>query len=89
MPPDPLVATHAYARYYHPATILFPPQLKILYETLHTCIEHASSVPDLTLYTCNRMPPSKKRSGEQSQISWTSSPKVVMTNEIARSVIIT
>ena len=25
---------HVYACYYHPATILFPPQLKILYETL-------------------------------------------------------
>ena len=37
MPPDPLVGTHAYVRYYHPATILFfPAQLEILYETLHT-----------------------------------------------------
>ena len=36
-PQTPLVGTHAYAfaRYYHPATILFfTPQLKILYETL-------------------------------------------------------
>ena len=34
-------------------------------------------------------PPDKKRSGEQSRISWAYSPKVVMTNEVARSVIIT
>ena len=43
MPPDPpsrhaplCVRDHAFARYYRPATILFPPppQLKILYETL-------------------------------------------------------
>ena len=31
----------------------------------------------------------EKRSGEQSRISWAYSPKVVMTNEIARSGIIT
>ena len=30
-----------------------------------------------------------RRSGEQSRISWTYYPKQVMTNEIARSVIIT
>ena len=35
-PQSTLVATHAYAHYYHPTTILFPPQLKILYETLVT-----------------------------------------------------
>ena len=35
------------------------------------------------------VPPSKKRSGEQSRISWAYSPKVVKTNEIARLVIIT
>ena len=34
-------------------------------------------------------PPGKKRSGEQSRISWAYYPNVVMTNEIARSVIIT
>ena len=35
MPTDPpLVAMHAYTHYYHPATILSLPQLKILYETL-------------------------------------------------------
>jgi len=38
-----------------------------------------------TLHT----PPGKKRSGEQSRFSWAYSPKVVKTNEIARSVIIT
>ena len=35
MPPDPLVAMHAYAHYYSPATILLP-QLKIQYETLRS-----------------------------------------------------
>ena len=34
-------------------------------------------------------PPGKKRSGEQSQISWAYYPKVVTTNEIARLVIMT
>ena len=41
MPPDPpsrhaylCVRERAFTCYYHPATILFPPQLKILYETL-------------------------------------------------------
>ena len=43
MPPDPpsrhtrlRMHKHAYARYYHPAMYhpVFPPQLKILYETL-------------------------------------------------------
>ena len=28
------VCERAFAHYYHPATILFPPQLKVLYETL-------------------------------------------------------
>ena len=53
-PPLPSRHAHLYVRecaftcYYHPATILFPPQLKILYETL-TChqerIERAVSHP--------------------------------------------
>ena len=34
-------------------------------------------------------PPSKKQSGEQSQVSWAYYPNIVMTNEIVRSVIIT
>ena len=34
-------------------------------------------------------PPGEKRSGEQSRISWAYYPKQVMTNEIARLVIIT
>ena len=34
-------------------------------------------------------PPGEKRSSEQSQISWAYYPNMVMTNEIARSVIIT
>ena len=38
MPPDP---PSRYARYYHPATILFPPQLKILYETLPASLTKA------------------------------------------------
>ena len=36
-----------------------------------------------------RAPPGEKRSGERSQIPWAYYPKRVMTNEIARSVIIT
>ena len=46
MPPDP---PSRYARYYHPATILFPPQLKILYETLHF-ISGKSVPPSLKSY---------------------------------------
>ena len=36
-----------------------------------------------------RGPPGEKRSGERSRISWAYIPEVVMTNEIARLVIIT
>ena len=36
-----------------------------------------------------RAPPGEKRSGERSRIPWAYYPKRVMTNEIARSVIIT
>jgi len=43
MPPDPSnkharlrVCERAFIRYYHPAAILSPPHLKILYETLDT-----------------------------------------------------
>ena len=36
-----------------------------------------------------RVPPGEKRSGERSQIPWAYYPKRVMTNEIARLVIIT
>ena len=36
-----------------------------------------------------RAPPGEKRSGERSQIPWAYYPKRVMTNEIARLVIIT
>ena len=36
-----------------------------------------------------RVPPGEKQSGEQSHTSWAYYPKVVMTNEITRSVIIT
>ena len=42
-----------------------------------------------SLVPCLRAPPSEKRSGERSRISWAYYPKRVMTNEIARSVIIT
>ena len=45
-------------------------------------LPHPSLVPA-------RVPPGEKRSGERSQISWTYYPKQVMTNDIARSVIIT
>ena len=36
-----------------------------------------------------RAPPGEKRSGERSRIPWAYYPKRVMTNEIARSAIIT
>ena len=36
-----------------------------------------------------RAPPGEKRSGERSRIPWAYHPKRVMTNEIARLVIIT
>ena len=42
-----------------------------------------------SLVPCPRAPPGEKQSGERSRNSWAYSPKVVMTNEIARSVIIT
>ena len=42
-----------------------------------------------SLMPCPRAPPDEKRSGERSRISWTDCPKRVMTNETARSVIIT
>ena len=35
------------------------------------------------------MPPSEKRSGEQSLVSWAYYPNVLMTNKAARSVIST
>ena len=38
---------------------------------------------------CPRTPPGEKRSGERSRVPWAYYPKRVMTNEIARSVIIT
>ena len=41
-----------------------------------------------SLVLCLRVPPSEKRSGEQSRFSWTYYPKRVMTNEIVKSVII-
>ena len=41
-----------------------------------------------SLVLSSRMPPGKKQSGERSRISWASSLKVVGTDEIARSVII-
>ena len=34
-----------------------------------------------------RAPPSEKQSGERSRISWACSPKLVKTNQIARSLI--
>ena len=43
----------------------------------------------LSLVPSPHTPPGEKRSGEQSRIPWAYSPIVVMTNEIARSVIIT
>ena len=43
----------------------------------------------LSLVPSPRVPPGKKRSGERSRIPWAYSQKVVRTNEIVRSVIIT
>ena len=43
-PQTPLVGSHTFARYYHPATILFPPQLKILYENLQSTISKLASL---------------------------------------------
>ena len=48
----------------------------------------ATAVP-LSLVPRPRAPPGEKRSGERSRIPWAYYPKRVMTNEIARSVIIT
>ena len=44
---------------------------------------------DSSLVPRPHAPPGEKRSGQQSQISWACYPKLVMTNEIVRSVIIT
>ena len=52
-------------------------------------IEFATHLVYPSLVPRPRPPPGEKRSGEQSRIPWAYSPKVVMTNEIARSVIIT
>ena len=56
MPPDPPsrhtrlhVRERAFARYYHPATMLFSPQLKILYATL---ILPSSQLLLLLLFHC-------------------------------------
>ena len=48
-----------------------------------------SGQSELSLVPCPRMPPGEKRSGELSRIPWACDPKWVMTNEIARLVIIT
>ena len=53
------------------------------------CVVCISENPKYSLVPSPRAPPGEKRSGEQSQISWAYYPKVVMTNEIVRSVIIT
>ena len=45
--------------------------------------------PAASLVPRPRTPPGEKRSGERSRIPWAYYPKRVMTNEIARSVIIT
>ena len=51
-------------------------------------IVHSCASVRLSLVPRPLTPPGEKRSGEQSQISWAYYPKRVMTNEIARSVII-
>ena len=48
-----------------------------------------SAAPSTSLVPHPRTPPSKKRSGERSQLSWAYFLNVIMTNEIAKSVIIT
>ena len=49
----------------------------------------ASETRGISLMPCVRAPPSEKRTGEQSQISWSYYPQVVMTNDIVRLVITT
>ena len=46
---------------------------------------HMTAVYSLVLRL--HVPPGEKWSSEQSRISWAYSPKVVVTNEIARSII--
>ena len=63
-------------------------QYFILYTTLAEAVAGlVFHVSGTSLVPSPCAPPGEKRSGEQSQISY--SPKVVRTNEIARSVIIT
>ena len=60
MPPDPPsrhtflhVRERAFARYYHPATMLFPPQLKILYATLILPSSQVTSGVFQRMFMCN------------------------------------
>ena len=54
-----------------------------------TCGSHVSMWVPLVLCPARTRLPARNSSGEQSRISWAHYPKRVMTNEIARSVIIT
>ena len=56
--------------------------------TLLLSMQHQSMMK-VSLVPRPRAPPGEKRSGEQSRIPWAYYPKRVMTNEIARLVIIT
>ena len=60
---------------------------KHLYPAYSGCIRF--KLGRLSLVPRPRAPPGEKRSGERSRIPWASYPKRVMTNEIARLVIIT
>ena len=63
------------------------------HKTMNNLGSYVSSVwstwSTASLVPCLCVPPGEKRPGERSRISWAYYPKVVMTNEIARSVIIT
>ena len=56
-----------------------------VYTVYHFSATHSFS----SLVPRPRAPPGEKPSGERSRIPWAYYPKPVMTNEIARSVIIT
>ena len=54
-----------------------------------TCAQEGEREREVRSPAQSLLPPGEKRSGEWSQIPWAYYPKVVMTNEIARLVIIT
>ena len=58
-------------------------------EVVRTGSANKSSAVEISLVPRLRAPLGEKRSGERGRISWAYYPKRVMTNEIARSVIMT